>query len=36
MPGDTPCSKLFFTIFIQQTPFTGGTTFGQWNGSTIW
>ena len=31
-PGGTPCSKLvLFAIFVQQTPFTGGATFGRWN-----
>ena len=36
-PGGAPCSKLvLFTIFIQQTPFSGGATFGRWNNSTLW
>ena len=36
-PGGTPCLKLvLFTIFIQQMPFTGGTTFGLWKGSALW
>ena len=37
LEGGVSCSKLvLFTIFIQQTPFTGGATFDRSNNSALW